>query len=78
VLASLLRKGEQKNTTDVELSDAESEVLMALYSGVTSLQRCACKYHPQKTPSAEVRVTSRRGRRVSTAPKRPVSRIWWL
>lgn len=38
VLASLLRKGEQKNTTDVELSDEESEVLMALYSGVSPFQ----------------------------------------
>lgn len=38
VLASLLRKGEQKNTTDVELSDQEAEVLMALYSGVSSFQ----------------------------------------
>jgi len=38
VLASLLRKGEEKNTTDVELSDRESEVLMALYSGVSPFQ----------------------------------------
>ncbi len=38
VLASLLRKGEAKNTTDVELSDEESEVLMALYSGVSPFQ----------------------------------------
>ncbi|WP_302081730.1 CheF family chemotaxis protein [Salinibaculum rarum] len=38
VLASLLRKGEQKNTTDAELSDRESEVLMALYSGVSPFQ----------------------------------------
>ena len=38
VLASLLRKGEQKNTTDVELSDRENEVLMALYSGVSPFQ----------------------------------------
>ncbi len=38
VLASLLRKGEQKNTTDVELSDQQSEVLMALYSGVSPFQ----------------------------------------
>jgi len=38
VLASLLRKGEQKNTTDVTLSDEESEVLMALYSGVSPFQ----------------------------------------
>jgi helix-turn-helix protein len=38
VLASLFRKGEQKNTTDVELSDRESEVLMALYSGVSPFQ----------------------------------------
>ncbi|MFB6297988.1 MAG: CheF family chemotaxis protein [Salinirussus sp.] len=35
LLAGLLRKGEEKNTTDVELSEAESEVLMALYSGVS-------------------------------------------
>ena len=38
VLASLLRKGEAKNTTDVELSDDETEVLMALYSGVSPFQ----------------------------------------
>jgi len=38
VLASLLRKGEQQNTTDVELSEDESEVLMALYSGVSPFQ----------------------------------------
>ncbi len=38
VLASLLRKGEQRNTSDVELTDAESEVLMALYSGVSPFQ----------------------------------------
>jgi hypothetical protein len=38
VLASLLRKGEQKNTTDVDLSDRENEVLMALYSGVSPFQ----------------------------------------
>jgi len=38
VLASLLRKGEQKNTTDVELTDEESAVLMALYSGVSPFQ----------------------------------------
>jgi len=38
VLASLLRKGEARNTTDAELSDAENEVLMALYSGVSPFQ----------------------------------------
>jgi helix-turn-helix protein len=38
VLTSLLRKGEQKNTTDVELTDEESAVLMALYSGVSPFQ----------------------------------------
>jgi helix-turn-helix protein len=38
VLASLFRKGEQKNTTDVALSNRESEVLMALYSGVSPFQ----------------------------------------
>jgi len=38
ILGGLLRKGEAKNTTDVELSDAENEVLMALYSGVSPFQ----------------------------------------
>lgn len=38
VLASLLWKGEAKNTTNVELSDEENEVLMALYSGVSPFQ----------------------------------------
>jgi len=38
VLASLLRKGEEKNTTDVDLTERESEVLMALYSGVSPFQ----------------------------------------
>lgn len=38
VLAALLRKGEQKNTTDVELTDEQNEVLMALYSGVSPFQ----------------------------------------
>ncbi|PSQ61363.1 MAG: chemotaxis protein CheF1 [Halobacteriales archaeon SW_9_67_25] len=38
VLASLLRRGEEKNTTDVDLSEQESEVLMALYSGVSPFQ----------------------------------------
>ncbi len=38
VLASLFRKGEEKNTTDVELTEQESEVLMALYSGVSPFQ----------------------------------------
>jgi len=39
VLASLLEKGAEQNTaSDVELSDAESEVLMALYSGVSPFQ----------------------------------------
>jgi len=35
VLAGLLRKGEQQNETDVDLDDGETEVLMALYSGVS-------------------------------------------
>ena len=38
ILAELLRKGEIQNTTDVELTDEEREVLMALYSGVSSFQ----------------------------------------
>lgn len=38
ILAGLLRKGEAKNTTDVEVSDDENEVLMALYSGVSPFQ----------------------------------------
>ena len=38
VLASLLRKGEAQNTTDHDLTDAETEVLMALYSGVSPFQ----------------------------------------
>jgi helix-turn-helix protein len=38
VLASLLRKGEVKNTTDVDLTERENEVLMALYSGVSPFQ----------------------------------------
>jgi helix-turn-helix protein len=38
VLASLLRKGEERNTTDVELTEQETEVLMALYSGVSPFQ----------------------------------------
>lgn len=38
VLASLFRKGEAQNTTDVTLSDRENEVLMALYSGVSPFQ----------------------------------------
>ena len=38
VLASLLRKGEQKNTTDVQLTEEQNEVLMALYSGVSPFQ----------------------------------------
>jgi len=38
VLASLFRKGEQQNTTEVDLSDEVSEVLMALYSGVSPFQ----------------------------------------
>lgn len=38
VLASLLRKGEEKNTADVDLGEREAEVLMALYSGVSPFQ----------------------------------------
>ena len=38
VLASLLRKGEQANRSDVDLEAAESEVLMALYSGVSPFE----------------------------------------
>lgn len=38
VLASLLRKGEQQNAAEVDLSDQEAEVLMALYSGVSPFQ----------------------------------------
>lgn len=38
ILESLFRKGEQKNTTDIELGEAEQEVLMALYSGVSPFQ----------------------------------------
>lgn len=38
ILGELLRKGEQKNTADVELTDEENEVLMALYSGVSPFQ----------------------------------------
>jgi hypothetical protein len=38
VLASLLRKGEAKNAADVDLTEEESEVLMALYSGVSPFQ----------------------------------------
>lgn len=38
ILGALLRKGEAQNTTDVELSEAENAVLMALYSGVSPFQ----------------------------------------
>jgi helix-turn-helix protein len=38
VLSSLLRQGAEKNTADVELSDRENEVMMALYSGVSPFQ----------------------------------------
>jgi helix-turn-helix protein len=38
VLTSLLRKGEQENTTDIDLTDEQAEVLMALYSGVSPFQ----------------------------------------
>lgn len=38
ILAELLRKSEQQHTTDVELTEQESEVLMALYSGVSAFQ----------------------------------------
>lgn len=38
VLTSLLRKGEEQNTTEVELSDEENAVLMALYSGISPFQ----------------------------------------
>jgi hypothetical protein len=38
VLESCVRRGEQQNETDVDLSQAENEVLMALYSGVSAFQ----------------------------------------
>lgn len=38
VLASLLRKGEERNTTDIDLTERENEVLVALYSGVSPFQ----------------------------------------
>jgi hypothetical protein len=38
VLASLLRKGEAKNAADVDLTERELEVLVALYSGVSPFQ----------------------------------------
>lgn len=38
ILAELLRKSEQQHSTDVELSEEESEVVMALYSGVSPFQ----------------------------------------
>jgi len=38
VLESFVRRGEQQNETDVDLSQAENEVLMALYSGVSPFQ----------------------------------------
>lgn len=38
LLASFLRRGAERNTPDVELSDAEIQVLMALYSGVSPFE----------------------------------------
>jgi len=38
VLASFVRRGEQANDVDVELSKEENEVLMALYTGVSPFQ----------------------------------------
>lgn len=38
LLESLLRKGERKNEGGVELEETEKEVLMALYSGVSSFE----------------------------------------
>lgn len=38
VLASLFRKGEEKNTTDVDLTEKEQAIVMALYSGVSPFQ----------------------------------------
>lgn len=38
VLESFVRRGEQQNEVDVDLSQAENEVLMALYSGVSPFQ----------------------------------------
>jgi helix-turn-helix protein len=38
ILESLVRQGEQKNATDVDLSEKENQVLMALYSGVSPFQ----------------------------------------
>ncbi|MFB6078467.1 MAG: CheF family chemotaxis protein [Halarchaeum sp.] len=35
ILESLLRKGVEQNTADIELDETEREVLMALYSGVS-------------------------------------------
>lgn len=38
VLASFVRRGEQANEADVDLTKAENEVLMALYTGVSPFQ----------------------------------------
>ncbi|MFB6308638.1 MAG: CheF family chemotaxis protein [Haloarculaceae archaeon] len=38
ILEGLARQGEQKNTTDVDLTQEETEVLMALYSGVSPFE----------------------------------------
>jgi helix-turn-helix protein len=38
ILGSLLRKGEEQNTAEIDLSDEATEVLMALYSGVSPFQ----------------------------------------
>ncbi|MFC7073671.1 CheF family chemotaxis protein [Halovenus rubra] len=38
ILKELLRKNEQQNEVDVELTEEENEVLMALYSGVSPFQ----------------------------------------
>ena len=38
IVESLLRRGEQQSATGVELDEAEREVLMALYSGVSSFE----------------------------------------
>ncbi|WP_267163778.1 CheF family chemotaxis protein [Halovenus salina] len=38
ILAELFRKSEQQHTTDVELSEEENAVVMALYSGVSPFQ----------------------------------------
>jgi helix-turn-helix protein len=38
ILGSLLRQGEERNAGDIDLSERENQVLMALYSGVSPFQ----------------------------------------